>query len=447
MIASEQKHGQQHRRSLWLLLTAAFILRLAFVLLVPQANNGGGDTPFLISIGHDLLTGTLNVSPATGPVYLIFTGLVQLIFSGEVVLTVIRLLNCLMGAALVGFVYVIGTRYFSARVGWIAALIVAINPIFIIEAGNVLTESPFLALLFGGLALYAVWQNSTDSRAGWWFAAVGALLGLATLTRAVVILLPIVLVIHLIYARRKAAARLIGALLVSYVVVVGAWSVYSTLRWGEFVIGAQGLAANVYLGTTTWCGPQCVDQQAGITTDSANNQNKFVQSAFDTIRADPVGYIKHRLSNLLDSEIQPYNTVFFPGESIKVVIGNWWSHGHALGDLPGIMQSDNFWPKLALYVFHFSALLGGVIGFVLALRQLGLRLVIYGVLGYFLAVHTVLTAVPRYLLPIEPIWILFTAFAVAAVYGLFERLILHRQPVTLTNPSGGQSAPNAVPGR
>ena len=411
------------QRSLWAMLALGFVLRLIFVVLAP-VNISGGDTGYLLTIGHDLLNGSLQNSPATGPIYLMFSGVVQLFFSNDSAITIIRLLNCLMGTALCFFVYILGNRYFSRRVGLIATLLVAINPIFIIEASNVLTESVFLFFLFAGLAMYAARQDSNRTGV---FVAMGVLLGLTTLTRAVALLLPVVVVIHMAYSHRTTALRLIGALLLSYVLVVATWSIYSTLRWGQFVIGAQGLAANVYLGTTSWCGPECVDQQAGITTDSTNNQNKFVQSAFDTIRADPVGYIRHRLSNVVDSELQPYNTTFFPGESIKTITSNWWARGHAFGELSQFFQSDNFWPKLALYIFHYMALLAGALGLIISVRQLGTRLVLYGMLGYFLVVHMVLTAIPRYLFPIEPLWILFAAFSLSALW---------RQPTTLNQLKG-----------
>jgi len=37
-------------------------------------------------------------------------------------------------------------------------------------------------------------------------------------------------------------------------------------------------------------------------------------------------------------------------------------------------------------------------------------------LAYFLALHTALTAIPRYLLPIEPVWWLFSVFALVAIF-------------------------------
>src|SRR5579859_7848792 len=115
------------RRWLWEILFLALVVRLVFVLLIdPNPKIGGGDTPFLLAIGHDLMTGTLSVSPATGPGYLVYDGLIQLIFGPDLTLQVLRVLNAFMGAALCGFVYLLGARYFSVRVGLIAALVLAV---------------------------------------------------------------------------------------------------------------------------------------------------------------------------------------------------------------------------------------------------------------------------------------------------------------------------------
>ena len=52
-----------------------------------------------------------------------------------------------------------------------------------------------------------------------------------------------------------------------------------------------------------------------------------------------------------------------------------------------------------------------MLGAFLGLRRFGALLPIYGALGYFIAIHTVLTANPRYLFVATPAAILFTGYA------------------------------------
>jgi len=427
-------HARRALLAIFVITALALIVRLVFVLAIdpqPRINNGG-DTAWLLNNGRALLDGTINQPPQTGPVYLIYDGIVQGLFHDPAP-QLLRVLDCLWGALLCWQIYVIGARYFERRAGLIAAFAIAISPAFIIDAGNLLTEALFMVLLFEGIARYAIWsrppeadqsaQDTQLTRRG--AAVIGLFLALATLTRAVTLLIPLVLILDLLWASRRPGRRVwqaIGTLAIVYMVVVGAWTVYYAARWHEIVIGAQGVAANVFIGTSNWCGPQCIDQQAGITpgqSSDAGNQSKYLNSAFAVIAADPLGYIAHRLSNELDAELQPYNTVYLPGDSIKAALGNWWSSGHALRTLPSVTQIQDFWPKLLLYVFHFVALIGGLLGLLIGLRRFRARFLIYGVLLYFLALHFALTAIPRYLFPIEPIWWLFAAFALITVFVTF----------------------------
>ncbi len=395
---------------LWLILIGALAIRLIFVLVIdPSPKIAGGDTQWLLMSGRTLLDGTIPEPPQTGPVYLVYAGIIQGL-SGSGAIQLLRVLNALMGAALCGFVYVLGNRYFNARAGLLAALVLAFNPMFIIEAGNVLTESVFLFLLFGALALYAQAEASRLPPLRL-MVLVGVLLGLAILTRAAALLLPVVLIVHLAYLYRRQALPLIGALLIAYTMTLSTWTIYNLIKWNRFVIGADGLLANIYIGTTDgWCGPQCIDQRAGI-TGSGDNQTKYAQGALASITGDPVGYVRRRLSNIGEALLQPYNTVYYPGESIKNIIVAWWGQGHPLSEIARITDSEAFWPKLALYIFHYVALIFGLIGLLIGLRQFWPRLPAYGTLLYFVALHTILTANPRYLFPAEPIWWLFAAYA------------------------------------
>lgn len=411
-------------RILWVILGLACLLRLIFVLtLDPNPNLAGGDSAFLLEYGKQLVNNTMPVPPAAGPTYMFLVGWVNVTVQPPNTIIVLRLLNVLMSTLTCGFLYSIGARYFSPRVGLVSATIMALSPIFIIEAGSILTETTFLFLLFGGLALYASRYAHFDLRVGaepdrrdrralpfGVLVGVGILLGMATLTRAVAILFPLVLVLHLLYLKRGRALGAVAILLLSYALTVSTWTVYTFVRWNRFIIAAEGFAANIYIGTTSWCGPACIDQRAGI-DGQGDNQSKYVAGAVASITGDFGGYMQHRLRNLTESLLQPHNTAFFAGESIKTVISTWWNSGRSLQALPQIFTSDAFWPKLTLYAFHYLALVGALLGALLGIRRFGALLPVYGALGYFIAIHTVLTANPRYLFVATPAAILFTGYA------------------------------------
>ncbi len=402
--------------SIPLVLAIAFTLRLIFVLATPP-NVSGGDTLGLMQYGLELVRGRAAQMVNIPPLYLIYVGVVQVIF-GEASLTALRLLNVLWSVALVGALYAAASAYVGKRAALIATWLVALNPIFIIEAGQVLTESVFLPLLIGALALHGHYvQHGKPIRARqvlW----VGVLLGLASLTRAIALAVPIIFAAHLVWCYRWRALRLIAALLIVYGLVVLSWTAYGYLRWGTFMISGAGLAANFYLGTNEgWCGPECVDQRAGIgVEDEGKNDQIYTQLAFEAILSDPLGYAARRLSNLLEASLQPHNTVFFSGESLKELFLTWWTTDRSVAGFGRVLSGDAFLPKLTLYLFHFGGLLFGMVGVLFGMfrwRLFWQALPLYGLLFYFYALHSLLTAIPRYLFPTMALWVIFAGAALA----------------------------------
>lgn len=190
------------RLDLVLILALALALRMLFILTTP-INTAGGDTRWLLETGLQIVQNRVEQVPQTPPLYLLFNGLVQVV-SGSASLEVIRVFNAIFGLITVALLYVIGCLYFNRRAGQMVAIAVAINPIFIIETGNILTESLFLPLFFGAIALYAFYTRGSYEHLWRGMALVGVLLGLATLTRAPTLALPAVFGLHLIVTFRWA---------------------------------------------------------------------------------------------------------------------------------------------------------------------------------------------------------------------------------------------------
>ena len=84
----------------------------------------------------------------------------------------------------------------------------------------------------------------------------------------------------------------------------------------------------------------------------------------------------------------------------------------SLGDL---IQSEGFFPKLIIYIFHYIGLIGGLIGIYLTRRDWLKVLPLTLPIAYFTIFYTLLTIIPRYLLPIMPLYMIFAAYT-------FERL-------------------------
>lgn len=436
--ANNEAYVYPSKKLLKLILLIALGLRLLSVLSVgasiPQT---GGDSLWYLENGYGLIH-NLNPGPLQPPpLYLLYLGTWQTLLNYDTAIIVIRIGQCLMGVATCYFAYRIAidvTR--DERVGLLAAGALAISPTFILEPTQITSETLYIVLLSAGLSLYTHWLASGEPHPKRNLALVGLLMGLTTLTRAVLLLFPLGLGIHLLllggrtdWRRRLGQA---GLLLLIYVLVVSTWTFYNLARWDRLVIGGDGFAAFFYIGATEWDGPFGVDERLGITSDQVREQTLYTDAAIQTISANPLGYITNRLSELAGAYLQPHGTVNFPGESLKEIVGNWLQRDRSLGGLLGLTQGNYFWPKLAIYIFHYAALIGGLIGMWLYRQRWKLTLPLMGFVLYTTLIHLVLLALPRYIFPTEVFWWIFAAAAMAYMWDSLRHSFKRQTPTIST---------------
>jgi 4-amino-4-deoxy-L-arabinose transferase-like glycosyltransferase len=269
--------------------------------------------------------------------------------------------------------------------------------------------------VMGGLALYSwVYDDPTPRQ----MIAVGFLLGLATLTRAVFLLFPLGLALHLLLIHRTHARRVVLALLASYAVVISTWTVYNGLVWERVVIGGEGIWGFVYQGATGKASPEELDEGLSLSPGDTHEQRQeaMQDSIEQTLRADPFGWAAHRVRELADAYLQPHNTNRLKGKSFRAAASDWLRHDRSPGGLRDLTQIQSFWPKLALYIFHFGGLILGAAGMWIARRRWRDLLPLYGIIAYFTGIHLVLLALPRYIFPTYPIFWLFAVVCILAAW-------------------------------
>ncbi len=425
-----------HHYSLLGILLLALVLRLAQVLPLDHAQiyvDRGGDSWWYLKYGFDLVRGQDPAVLASGPIYLLFAGIPQLILPPATAVLFIRILQAALSTITCYFVYRLAWAISrDVRAGLIAAAVLAVSPAFIIESGQILTETLFIFLLSGGLWLYIATIERNPSteplkpRLYGLIVLVGLIFGIATLTRAVLLAFPLGLMIHLlmVYGWRK-GLQLGVTLFVVFAVALSPWTIYNRVKWGQTVIAAQGFAAQLFIGTidSGWQGPQQTDnalQQSAssdvpLSTDPAEQQQVYSTAASNTILNDIPGWLKSRVDQLSNAILQPHGTVFFAGGSLKDMTSHWLNTDRSLSGLLRLTQGDNFWPKLALYLFHDIGILAGVIGIWLSRRNWRLALPLVGLIAYFLLAHFILYVIPRYLFPLDMLWWTFGGIALAAL--------------------------------
>ncbi len=434
--------GSGLKRLVPFLILLALFLRLSAVLAADHAIgyvSDGSDSPWYLAHGYALVTGFdegrlseygdqydsdgIKISLrrlTTPPLYLLFNGLPQAFFPREAAVLLIRILQALAGTISVWLVWRLGLAATGSKpAAFIAALAIAVSPAFIIEATRVTTETLYIFLLLAGMAHHAERRERV--------AVTGLLLGLATLTRAVLLLFPLGLALHLLLVDgRRPGLRRALHLLAVYSLVVGSWTVYSLARWDRLVIAGEGVAAFLYIGALEqgWQGPQETDKQliedtGALPEEPLALQATYVQGAQQRIAADPAAYLLRRLTELAEALLQPHGTGYLDGPPLRLMARDWLRDGRSPFEMLQWVRAEGFWPRLLIYAIHFVGLLAGLAGLWLTRRRWRQTLPLAAFIAYTLSLHLALHAIPRYIFPILPLcWV----FGGVALFQAGEKL-------------------------
>ncbi|MDX2136906.1 MAG: glycosyltransferase family 39 protein [Chloroflexota bacterium] len=416
----------------WLLI--ALLLRLVVGLaqdpLLPYSSETGGDSGWYLENGYKLVSGADVSQLAPPPLYLIFIGLPQLVLSPDAAVIVIRILQALASVATCYCVYRIARNIGGERAGMIALVLMVLSPVFILETAQITTET--LYLLWLGLAFVAYLNAQARRERSYWLLIVaGVCFGLATLTRAALLLFPLGLVVHLLLIYRPALAlRRSAVLLVVYALVISTWTIYNLARWERFIIAGEGFASMIYIGAAGWESPQEVDsnlEQDAPSVASESRQDQYIDGAATVIGRDVGGYLGRRISELANAYLQPHGTLFFPGESLRELAVRWLTQERSLDGLVALIQGDAFFPKMALYILHYGSIVVGLLGMWQTRRSWRVTLPLIGFVAYVTLLHLALFALPRYIFPTTIVWYSFAAVWLASLSGV--KSIISTQPV------------------
>jgi 4-amino-4-deoxy-L-arabinose transferase-like glycosyltransferase len=372
----------------WLVLVLlALAIRLAAVgLLAGIAPEQNDRVQRYDPIAYSLLAGegfSLGGVPTavSPPVYPLFLAAVYGVFGASE--GAARIALAVVDAATVGLVFLLARRLFGTPTAVFAALGAAFLPYSIVQIVYGGSDTLFLLLHTAFLATFVhAWLSGRRGA----FAAAGALLGAATLCRAVPLLLPVVLVALLLAAgRAPLRQRAVRAALLAlcFSAVVAPWIVRNYLVFDRFVpvqtLGGLHLFLAVHEGGRH---PGAAPGERQASLDAVASDRSLFERAVERIREDPGHYLRSSARRLV----------------------HMWSRTHS-GRYEGWLLAAN------------SALLAlAAAGLAMARRRWRL-LPLLAVLAYYVALHTVLLAIFRYLLPVVPILLVLAAVPVAALLG------------------------------
>ncbi len=419
------------RRILKVVLVISLIARLLFAINLPVTiTESRGSDSFWYWVNARILLSGATAAEVDGaiydvsqlqppPMYLIFIGAPQFVMSESAAFYAVLFAQAVFSTLTVYMAAHLAKRLTGRdSAAALTAALIGFSPAFIIESGQITTETLFMTLLTAGLLAFVIALDSpeqTRRRTGI-FLLGAALLGLATLTRAVLLLFPLALAGWWVIANwRRDRWRAVGRALVYaalYTSIVLTWTVYNLARWNRFVIAGEGLAAFLYIGATGWDDPHDVDQRlldsgAERGEDRVFGQDAYTGAAANAISADPISYVARRVGELAGAVLQPHGTAYFPGESLRDLALNWARDDRSLEGLLNVLRGDQFAIKALVYVFHYGTILLGVIGIWRTRSGWRLTLPLIGYIAYTLLVHLALLAIPRYLFPTLIVWAVF----------------------------------------
>ena len=150
-----------------------------------------------------------------------------------------KLATSVLGAVIVVLIGLIGRRVAGPIVGLVAALLAALYPVFAASDGGLASETLYGVLIAAFLLAFLI---ALDQPAAWRWVLVGALVGLAALTRSEAVALYVFVIIPVLLLSRgrlgpgwSGALRAFGLALLAGLVVVTPWLIRDRVATKAFV--------------------------------------------------------------------------------------------------------------------------------------------------------------------------------------------------------------------
>lgn len=311
--------------------------------------------------------------------------------------------NMVSSLAIIWLLYDLGSRWFDARTGLVAAGLFAIWPMAIQFTTVLASEVHFMALT---LAALAAWERSGLGLRGLaWLGLSGLMFAAATYVRPIALLIPAALAMAtLIRTLRLPWGDLAKAALTTALIfaAVAPWSARNERIFNEPVFMSTNFWANFWMGNN----PE-TDGSYMPLPDAVNGMSEIERS--DYLKAVSVAYLQEAPGDFVLRTL--WKTLRLHE---RETIGVGWNEV-ALRDLVGPtgvtlakLVSTGFW-----YLMLACALAGMVL---LARRDLGWRVIVSPAVWlwlYFTGLHAVIVVGDRYHMPAIPLIALLAAVTLA----------------------------------
>lgn len=312
-----------------------------------------------------------------------------------------KVLNWIVGAACAALVAGAAGVVVGRRVGWVAGLVVAMDPFQVFTSSLLLTETPFIAALVG--LWWSAWpiieRDSPDPTYKRWL-IVGGLSTLVIYLRVSSVGLVLVLLLYVVSCRRFNRRVVAGACLAATMVVLSLlpWAIRNSRVTGAWCWLTHRGGISLYDGV----GPQAdgssnlgeIKQMPAVQGMNEVEWNRyFLRASFESIRSDP-GRIVRLAGVKMCRMWNPFPNVDTHQSRLERFVAAAW--------------------MVPLYI----GAVAGAWGWVKRDRQTGLRHVLYLLLPaiYLSVLHALFVGSVRYRLGATPMLEILAAWFLVAAF-------------------------------
>lgn len=336
------------------------------------------------------------------PGYPLFLGATYAVFGRD--FAAARILQMVLDSISVALVALLGFRWHSRRVGLLAGLLAAVNPLLIYYSRMLTAESASAFILLVLALLLTSFERSRRLPAVF---GAGIAMGMLLMVKSAFLLCAPAVAAMLAWRHRgqpRHAATAVLLLTLGSLLVAGPWFVRNEGIHGRYVISTQGGSAfsqrnNEVLANTPACyGAWCPETIAGMIPDSASEEERdrlAWQIGLAFVREHPASFAKLSAYRLL----RAFNPI-------------------PLGLLRGDPMSEEYAVKILGYAWVFPCF---VFGFLLGWRRVPLaRDVSLALFGGIVCMLALASSGQRFIVPGIPLLLTWAAFGLALLPGFVK---------------------------
>lgn len=320
----------------------------------------------------------------------------------------IVLVHFLFDVAAAVFLFLIGKKVYNSTVGVLAGSLLLMYPFSLYYTAHILSESffTFLLVIFVYFVFLSIFKAKTI-----YFLLSGIFCGFVTLCRPSTLFLPFFSLVVMVMFYRNiflCSIKKLFFFLFAFVLVLFPWSYRNYRVTGHFIPVTTGGGYNLWLGNN-------------IATDGKD---------FDQLSGEELVLLEKMISQVTKEDslqFDYHHDRTFARLAITQALENPVETGLLLGKKLyrfwfSVYHPSNQWIQPFVIIIHSFILFFSIFGIIFSLKMNTAMAPVLALIVYFVLIHTAIISTVRYAIPIIPLFLLFTAYAINKVLNLSSKL-------------------------